>query len=227
MGADDPVYRGLTRRDFVELLGLATLALGTGCGGSRDDLDSEEALLHADRTLRALINTMVPAEPGSPGAVQCRATEVMRLRHFLSIGIGMGFIAKPPQFTDAALDGLDAVLREWVVVDLDQAAARVLGVDGAGRRFVDLPPSQQTEVVTQQMANGAMKPLYLLVRASSLIAFVGAPLNDAGMATMGITPYEDFNDNRHSSGFSDYSRNAVPSVDGRTVHDLTVDGDLP
>lgn len=149
----------------------------------------------------------------------------MRLESFVPSLVNLGYLHSVPQTVMDNLHRVDAVLRDLLVVDLSAAALVKTGT--VGRKFIDLSPADRRAIVGDRLEGGPLKPLYDLVRAACAICFLGALGNDAGLPVIGLPRYVSFADALHSTGYTDYSYDAVPSVDGLSVWNETIDGELP
>jgi hypothetical protein len=226
----------LCRRTFLSALGASGLWLTAfGCARGLDDpaaptpddsgADKRDGIFssgHAERTMRRLIDVFVPSTPGSPGALDTGAYELLGARTYLVVAIHLGYLPPLPDAIMNDLDALAQLVTRAVVADLDVAA----GLRRFGRTFNDLAPAEQVDVVADRW-DGVAGPLYQFVRATAMVSFLGAPTSDAGLPVLGLPPYLDFADGLHNTGYPDYSYNQVPSIDGLTVWDELPTGDLP
>jgi hypothetical protein len=227
----------LERRSFLQALGASGLwvtAFGcaSGIGGDASapapdgsDIDKRDGIFssgHAERTVRRLIDVFLPSRPGSPGALDTGAYELLGARSYLLVAIHLGYLPPLPDAIMNDLDRLAQLVTRAVVADLDLAA----GLRGLGKTFNDLSPDEQAGVVADRW-DGIAGPIYGFVRATAMISFLGAPTSDAGLPVLGLPPYLDFADGLHNTGYPDYSENRVPSIDGLTVWNQLPSGDLP
>lgn len=227
----------LPRRTFLQALGASGLWVSAfGCAGGiggdptapvpdTGNLDKRDGIFssgHGERTMRRLIDVLLPSTPGSPGALDTGAYELLGAKAYLIVAIHLGYL---PPLPDAIMNDLDALAKlvtRAVVADLDLAA----GLRRFGKTFNDLTPDEQAGVVADRW-DGIAGPLYGFVRATAMISFLGAPTSDAGLPVLGLPRYLDFADGLHNAGYPDYSYNAVPSIDGLTAWNELENGDLP
>jgi hypothetical protein len=226
----------LQRRSFLQAVGasglwVATFGCATGGGddaapspdtGGYDKRDGIFSFGHGERTMRRLIDTFLPSAPGSPGALDTGAYDLLGARTILVVLINLGYL---PQLPDSIMGNLDALARlvtRALVADLDLAA----GLRRFGKTFNDLSPGDQADIVAARW-DGALGPLYQFVRATAMVSFLGAPTSDVGLPVLGLSRYLDFADGLHNTGYPDYSYNEVPSIDGLTVWNELESGDLP
>jgi hypothetical protein len=226
----------MERRTFLQGLGASGLWLAVvGCARGGLDVDtkapgtSDEGKLdgifsagHGERTMRRLIDVFVPSTPGSPGALDTGAYDLIGARTSLVVLIHLGYL---PALPDAIMNDLDALARlvtRALVADLDLAA----GERHLFKTFNDLSADEQVEVVAERW-DGVAGPLYQFVRATAMVSFLGAPTSDLGLPVLGMPRYLDFADGLHNTGYADYSYNQLPTIDGMTAWDELADGDLP
>jgi len=227
----------VSRRLFIQVLSAmgvtAPLPLGIGCaaGGGFDPEDVEDegwGPSKADgqesrttRTIKALMNVMIPAEYDaygamvSVGAVEAGAYDQLQTVHLIHLAETLGFIPDLPEWIVSSMSVLDFVYRRALRGDLDSRA-------GWGRSFLDLTDEEKVAVVDEGFREN--EAMYELVRAGCMVAYLGAPYTDAGLVEIGMPPYEDFDDDLAVSGYprggDDYTYNRVPPVGGDDISNL-------
>jgi len=216
----------LDRRSFLSFLGITTVGLLVpGCAAPADDgSESTSSDLFSAKHRKATIAQMM--EVMLPGAVAAGGPDVLAVATFLPAAITIGLVPPLPPEWASRLHDLDALLQEIVVDDLDEGVF-FGGYGDIGDQFVDLSEKDKIDVLADRLDNSALAPLYEMVRAGAMLAFLTAPINDNGYAFIGIGRYENFADDLHSSGFRDYSYDDVPTFGDRTLWTETVEGDIP
>jgi hypothetical protein len=215
----------LDRRSFLTFLGASSVSL-VGCTGSEDTAVSQ-ALDYSEEkrqaVVKALLDVFLPSGgPGHPGAAEVGAYDTLRAKPFVHVATELGFLPKlPPEWEDR-LDDIDGLIKDILVGDLAAATSHHHG----DRRFEDLSLGERTAIV-EERSEGPCRPLYLYARAAAMIAFFGALWNDKGIVAIGIPAYENFADDLHNSGSTDFTYDRIPKVNGSEPWTITVDGDLP
>ena len=222
--------RPVDRRAFLQMVGLAGAAAGAAMilpGCKQTDPS------HAERSVKALMNVFIPSEgPQAPGALEARSYELLSIKDYMSPVVELGYIQDlPPAVQGVVLNmarnsnNLDEQIRNALTLDLDAAVLAKFG--NATKTFEDLSLTEQTHIVEEKYQLLEVRPLYDFVRATCMLAFLAAPLSDAGFQYIGMGPYADMAKRIHNTGYADYSANLVPAVNGLQVWDETVNGDLP
>ena len=205
----------LTRRQALEALcGLGILA--AGCAPGSDDQAASglkmpdqvpgsevpEASRHAD-DVAALCDVILPTERDksgklvSPGAAEANVDEALRIQDFVALAVAQGLL---PPLPDAF------VARFSVAADAFRATANAeLAVLASRHRpltaFRDLPRDLQETVVEDAFADDAQKPLLVVLRAATMLAYLGAVTNDVGLQAIGFPAFESFADGLAVSGY--------------------------
>lgn len=198
--------RGLTRRRALSLLSWigAGAALGAACGppeatgdapsGPRlPELPDVDPYAPADN-LKALMDLLLPAERDasgrltSPGAVEAGALELLQLQRFIPLAQGQGLLpALPPALAETAA-ALDPALVAFLSAELDAVASEVQPFTS----FKDLKPGEQRRAVLLAQDDPERRAVIRFVRAVSMLAYLGAVVNDVGLRAVGYPPFEDF-----------------------------------
>jgi hypothetical protein len=221
---------GLTRRAFLEMLGVtgATLAsapLLSACLAQGIERGELALSPEAEAAMTRILDAMVPWEPpgegtaSSAGAVEAGALGALELRHYLLAAHNLGFIRLDMKL-DALLHGVDTLIAFVVVESANLHATLKFGLP-----FLDLEPEQQEELLADRFSDPVTAPLYELVRAAALVAFLAAPTSDVGYEVIGMGRYLDREDGLHNAGYpaSEYSSGTAPPPGDEVL----VDGDIP
>jgi hypothetical protein len=210
----------LTRRSLLSFFGAAAVV---GCAPAADEGASTGSGYSDEQrqaTIKALMNVFLPGG-GSPGAAEVGAYDALHARTFLPVAVALGLVPPLPDAWKNRLDDIDGLVKDLIVTEL---GAKTLLRHGL-RKFESLPFADQTAIVADA-AGGALARLYEYVRAATMIAFLSTPFTDEGLVAIGFAPYENFADDLHNSGSTDFTYDRVPTVDGRVPWSLTVDGDI-
>lgn len=220
------------RREVLKTLALLGFqgASGLACGdraGQANDFRSQPsdpplgglrdlAPVPYSSNLRALVDTLWPAERGpdgatlAPGALEVEAERVLRLDRFLILAQAQGLL--PGVSKDLVEDqpGFDVAFGRIMEADLDVLAQLQVPLS----HFRELPPDLRMHAVDAGYRDPARAPLLQFVHAACVIAYFGAVYSDRGLVAVGFPPFEDFEGGVAVSG---YPRTAP---DGR-VDDFT------
>jgi hypothetical protein len=211
----------LGRRAVLALFGALPLA---GCDDD-EPLTGSQAYSESTRrtVVEALLDVFLPSGgEGNPGAAEVRAYETLRSNTFVRVLIDLGFLPElPPAWMDR-LDDIDGLVKDVLVRDLEAATFLHHG----HRHFEHLSLAERTAIVDAQ-SQGPLRRLYEYARAATMIAFLSAPWTDKGLVAIGFAPYQNFADDLHNSGATDFGYDRIPSVNGREPWTISVNGDLP
>jgi hypothetical protein len=206
----------ITRRQAFEMLFGISVLWTSGCAPSADG-DGAPALAlphqipngevperprHAD-DVAALCDLLLPTERDkagailSPGATEADVDGVLRMQDFVAVATAQGILPPLPDALVARLSGAADAFRVAANAELAVLASRHRPLTA----FRDLPRTLQETVVSDAFADDAQRPLLLVLRAATFLAFLGAVTNDAGLRAVGFPPFESFEDGRAVSGY--------------------------
>lgn len=206
----------ITRRRAIELLFGASMAAVTGCAPTGQD-DGAPALRlpeqvpggdvagrpeHAD-DVAALCAMLLPTETDksgkviSPGASEVDVDGVLRIQDFVAVAIAQGLLPPLPDALVARLSGAADAFRAALNAELAVLAARHRPLTA----FRDLPPALQESVIVEAFDDDVQRPLLLVLRAATFLAYLGAVTNDLGLRAVGFPPFESFETGLAVSGY--------------------------
>ncbi|MCB9736682.1 MAG: hypothetical protein H6745_29235 [Deltaproteobacteria bacterium] len=194
----------LSRRSVLKLFGLAPLVAACDLGGAspgggeRPDDDAPDVIVHEPPpvdvdhpdNLQAAMDLILPAERDatgalvSPGAVEARAMDVLRLADLLPLTTSLGLL--PPRVVDALPPG-DTSLALAIDATLNALAAE----ERPFTEFRELPRDLRERALVRGFDDDATEPLLTVLRAACMLAFLGAVTNDVGLVAIGFPPFED------------------------------------
>jgi len=205
----------LTRRQTLEaLLGVGILV--AGCTPGRDDQPANglkmpdqvpggevpNAPRHAD-DVAALCDVILPTgrdktgQVVSPGAAEADVDGVLRIQDFVALGIAQGLLPPLPDSFVARFSGAAEAFRAAANAELAVLASRHRPLTA----FRDLPRDLQETIVAEAFADDAQKPLLVVLRAATMLAYLGAVTNDVGLRAVGFPAFESFADGLAVSGY--------------------------
>lgn len=206
----------ITRRDALEMvLGLGVLA-ASGCAPGGDD-DLARALSMPDQVpggevperprdaddVAAVCGVLLPTEYDragnvtSPGAREADVDGVLRIQDFVAIATAQGILPPLPDALVARFSGAADAFRAAANGELAVLAARHQPLTA----FRDLPRALQEKVLVDAFDDDAQRPLLVVLRAATFLAFLGAVTSDVGLRAVGFPPFESFADGRAVSGY--------------------------
>src|SRR4051812_46546259 len=206
----------ITRRQAFEVLFGVSVLLASGCSSSGEDGaapalplpdqvpsgEVPERPRHAD-DVAALCDVLLPTERDkagaivSPGASEVDVDAVLRIQDFVAVATAQGLLPPLPDAFVARFSGAADAFRLAANAELAVLAARHRPLT----EFRDLPGDLQEIVVRAALDDDAQRPLLLVLRAATFLAFLGAVANDAGLRAVGFPPFESFADGRAVSGY--------------------------
>jgi len=215
--------RSIGRRHALEmLLGLGVLAIGSsgaaGCApkAAADDGSAPPFALPAQTPggdvgaraifaddVAALCDVLLPTERDAKGnVVAAGAAEVdvdgaLRIDSFVAAATAAGLLPPLADGDVQRLSGAADAFRAALNAELAVLAARAKPLTA----FRDLPRATQEQIVVDALADTTRKPLVLVVRAATFLAYLGAVTNDTGLRAVGFPPFESFEDARAVSGY--------------------------
>jgi hypothetical protein len=157
---------------------------------------------HAD-DVAALCDVLLPTERDkagaivSPGASEADVDGVLRIQDFVAVATAQGILPPLPDAFVARFSGAADAFRVAANAELAVLAARHRPLTA----FRDLPRELQETVVRDAFDDDAQRPLLVVLRAATFLAFLGAVTNDAGLRAVGFHPFESFEDGRAVSGY--------------------------
>ena len=212
----------LNRREALFSMLAAVSACAAPASGEKNSLgplpDQKGDSIPKEATddVDALLDTLLPSEPGIAGAREAGAGGVLAMKDFGRIAFDRGFIpVEPPAFE---------TVRAALNADLARIAFPLA-------RFADHPRERREQLIQDAMVD---KPIFAAVRAACFFAWLGGFTNDLGLQAVGFPPYENLEDGLAVSGYPrtlkdgtlddyTYDRAPVASID----LGLDINGDLP
>ena len=227
-----------TRREVLRALGalgLGTSALGAACGPAPEPTNDFRSTPEApaprlpqvervayETNLRALMDTLWPAERGldgavrAPGALEVGAEQVLRLDRFLLLAQAQGLLPGVSRELVEDREGFDVAFSRLMEADLDALAQ----LQRPLTTFRELPADLRFEAVEAGYRDPARAPLLQFVHAACVIAYYGGVYSDAGLVQIGFPPFEDITGGLAVSGYprpapdggvDDYTYNLAPA----------------
>ena len=193
---------------------------------------------HAD-DVAAVCDVLLPTERDAsgnvvaPGAFEADVDAVLRITDFVALGTAQGLIPPLPDADVARFSVAADALRDLANAELAVLAARHTPLTA----FRDLPRDVQETIVSDAFADDAQKSLFTVLRAATMLAFLGAVTNDLGLQYVGFPEFENFADGLAVSGYprmtngqpDDYTYNRAPALTASPdplLLILDVNGDL-
>lgn len=182
---------------------------------------------HAD-DVAALCDVLLPTEYdragklASPGASEANVDGVLRIQDFVAVATAQGILPPLPTTLVARLSGAADALRAAANADLAVLASRHKPLTA----FRDLPRALQEKVVADAFADDAQRPLLVVLRAATFLAFLGAVTNDVGLRAVGFPPFESFEDGLAVSGYPRTKGGRLIDASKEDLASLAGKGDL-
>ena len=175
--------------------------------------------VHAD-DVAALCDVLLPTERDGDGkviaigALEADVDGVLRITDFVALGTAQGLIPPLPDADVARFSVAADALRDLANAELAVLASRHTPLTA----FRDLPRDVQETIVRDAFADDAQKALFTVLRAATMLAFLGAITNDLGLQYAGFPAFESFADGLAVSGYprmtngqpDDYTYNRAP-----------------
>ena len=151
----------------------------------------------------ALCDVLLPTEYDRTGKVTAAGASeadvdgVLRIQDFVALATAQGLLPPLPDALIARSSGAADAFRVAANAELAVLAARYKPLT----EFRDLPRALQEKIVADAFDDDAQRPLLLVLRAATFLAFLGAVTNDVGLRAVGFPPFESFPDGRAVSGY--------------------------
>ena len=229
----------LTRRQALEaLFGLGLLA--AGCAPAGDDQAAKGLKMpdqvpggeapttpHAD-DVAALCDVLLPTERDrtgaivSPGAAEANVDGVLRIQDFVALAIAQGLLPPLPDSFVARFSVAAEGFRAAANAELAALASRHRPLTA----FRDLSRALQETIVRDAFEDDAQKPLLVVLRAATMLAYLGAVTNDVGLQAVGFPPFESFADGLAVSGYPRTKSGRLVDATKEDLAALAREGDL-
>lgn len=229
----------LTRRQALEaLFGLGLLA--AGCAAAGDDQAAKGLKMaeqvpggeapttpHAD-DVAALCDVLLPTERDrtgaivSPGAAEANVDGVLRIQDFVALAIAQGLLPALPDSFVARFSVAAEGFRAAANAELAALASRHRPLTA----FRDLSRALQETIVRDAFEDDAQKPLLVVLRAATMLAYLGAVTNDVGLRAVGFPPFESFADGLAVSGYPRTKSGRLVDATKEDLAALAREGDL-